>query len=233
VRDRTDVGTAPLTRLRIAGYLCWLTFAAVLAAAGGEFWRYVLLLRGRTEVLPGPLVAASDRTVTISALLATGCGLVTAAVLVPALVGLHAASARRAGREPSRPPAGALARLVVPGWNLYGLGVVAGEIDAALTAPEAAGRPRMSRLIVAWWACWVVDGALVMVTLVRAFGRSEQAMADTVQLHIAVDLVAGLVALLGAVVCRRFRRLLRGSVAARSSRWVVRSPEPTRAVPRG
>jgi len=233
VGDKEDVSTAPLTRLRIAGYLCWLTFAAAVAAAGGELWRYVLLLQGRTEVLSGPLVAASDRTVTSSALLATGCGLATAAVLVPALVGLHGASARRAGREPSRQPAGALARLVVPGWNLYGLGVVVGEIDGALTAPQAAGRPRMSRLVLLWWISWVVDAVLVLVTLARAFGRSEQAMADTVQLHIVVDLVAALVALLGALVCRRFLRLLRGPAAAPSSRWVVRPPEPTRVISEG
>ncbi|MDQ2737962.1 MAG: DUF4328 domain-containing protein, partial [Actinomycetota bacterium] len=115
-------------------------------------------------------------------------------------------------------------------WNLYGVGLVAGEIDGLLTRPHGGGRPRISRLVLAWWMSWVTDGVLVLVALGRAFGRSEQAMADTVELHIAVDLVGGLVALLGFLVCQRFLRLLADSRSVLDGRWVVQPPRPTRAI---
>ena len=45
-----------------------------------------------------------------------------------------------------------------------------------------------------------VSAVLVIVTLARGFGGSLQAIADTVELHIAVDLVAAVVAGLGAAM---------------------------------
>lgn len=227
--DGEHVGRPSVLRLRTAGYLLLLTCALAVAAAGAETWRFLLLLRGRTEVLSGPVVAASDATVTIAGSLATVSALITAAVLVPAFVRLHGEAARRGASEPGRPAASVLARLVVPGWNLYGVGLVAGEVDGLLTRPHG-GRPRISRLVLAWWMSWVTDGVLVLVALGRAFGRSEQAMADTVELHIAVDLVGGLVALLGFLVCQRFLRLLADSRSVLDGRWVVQPPRPTRAI---
>ncbi len=222
--------TPPLGPLRLAGHLLLLTGLAALAAAGGEVWRYVLLLRGRTEVLPGPAVAGSDRLVGLGSLSAILLGAVSAIVAVPLLVRLHGFAALRAGLEPGRPPASVLARLVVPGWNVYGLGVIAGEIDGLLTAPHSGRRPRLSGPIIAWWAAWICNAALVLVTLVKAFGRGEQSMADTVELHIFVDLAAAAVALLGALAFRRFRRLLMRPRPGRYSTWVVSPPAPTRLV---
>lgn len=224
---------APIAVLRIGFLLCALTGAAALAAAGGEMWRYVLLLRGRTAFLSGAVVSASDRLVTIASAVTMFVAVATAIVVATAFVRLHAGAARRAGAAPSRPPAAVLARLVVPGWNIYGLGVVAGEIDGLLAmGRDGAGRrPRPSRLVLTWWAAWGINAVLVLVTLVRAFGRSDQAVADTVELHIWVDLAGALTAVLAALVCRRFRRLLRGPADGVPAGWLVRPPEPTRGRP--
>ncbi len=218
--------TAPST-LPLVGWLCLLTGLAAALAAGSEAWRYVLLLRGRTQVLPGDTVLASDRLVTAASLSTVVLGVLTAALAVPLLVRLHGLAAYRLGLEPSRKPASVLARLVVPGWNLYGLGVIAGEIDGGLSGEKSA-RPRLSGLVIAWWAAWAGNAVVVLVTLVLAFRGSVQAIADTVELHIFVDLAAAAVAILGALVFRRFRRSLHGPRAARRTTWVVSPPEPTR-----
>ena len=230
----------PITGLRVGRWAGALTAIAALVAGGGETWRYALMMRGRTEVLSGPTVQASDTLVTVAAWAAVVFALVTAIVVMSVLVRLHAGAARRLGWEPSRPAASVLARLVVPGWNVWGLGVVAAEVDGQLsTEPDrvpgrpASGprRPRMSRLVLSWWIAWIVDIVLVLVTLLRAFATSDQAVADTVELHIVVDLVGAVVAVLTALVCGRFLRLLRGASDGRSGRWVVAPPDPTRAVP--
>lgn len=198
-----------------------------LVAAGAELWRYLLLLRGRTEVLSGAVVRASDRLVGTAAWVATGLAVLTAVLLAPLLVRLHVGAAHRAGLAPSRVPAAVLARLVVPGWNVHGVGVVAGEIDGRLRSSDAR-RPRLSPLVVTLWVAWVVNAVLVLTTLLRAFGTSDQAVADTVELHILVDLAGAVVAALWFLLLRGWRRLV-APRPARASRWIVRPPQPTRA----
>jgi hypothetical protein len=224
-----------VTLLRTGFLLSALTGVTALTAAGGEIWRYVLLLRGRTEFLSGAVVSASDRLVTVAAAATVLAAAVTAIIVVLGLVRLHAGAARRLGLAPSRPPAAVLARLVIPGWNIHGLGVVACEIDSLLSmdrAGAAGGRVRPSRLVLTWWGVWGINAVLVLVTLVRAFGRSDQAVADTVELHIWVDLAAAATAVLTALVCRRFRRLLIGPDDGVPAGWLVRPPGPTRGQPR-
>ena len=228
VAEPEHSGPGPLNRLRLTGWLCLCTALVTLGAAGAELFRYELLLGGRTEVLSGQRVEASDRLVTSTSTVALLLAAITAIVALPLLVHLHGFAARRAGLAPGRPPAAVLARLVIPGWNVYGLGVVTGEIDSLLTHPVPGSRTRVSRSVLAFWCAWVLNAVLVLVTLVMAFGRSEQAMADTVELHIFVDLTGAVVALLGALVFRRFRRLLAGPAAGPYSKWVVQDPEPTR-----
>ena len=225
-------GAPPLGRLRLAACLCALTGFVALAAAGSEAWRYVLLLRGRTEVLSGAAVVASDRLVGLASLTAVVLGLATVVVVLPLLVRLHGLAAFRAGLEPARSSASVVARLVVPGWNVFGAGVVMGEVDGVLADPTSRSRPRLSWLVVASWVAWAVNSVLVLITLIKAFGTSEQAVADTVELHIFVDVSAASVALLAALVLRCFRRLLQPPGAGRGSTWVVRPPEPTRSVHR-
>jgi hypothetical protein len=198
-----------------------------LIAAGAESWRFHLLLQGRTTVLGGAVVRASDVLVGTAAWSATAIAVLTAALVVPVLVRLHTGAAYRAGLAPSRLPAAVLARLVVPGWNVYGVGLVAGEIDSQLRTAGARPR-RLSRLVVAFWTAWLVNAVLVLTTLLRAFGTSDQAVADTVELHIFVDLAGAVVAGLLFLLLRRWRRGLTASPIARAARWVVRPPEPTR-----
>lgn len=225
-----DIG---LPLLRAGLVLSLVTAATALAAAGGEIWRYVLMLRGRTEVLSGAVVAASDRLVTITGPATVVIAAVTAVVVGTVLVRLHAGAARRVGLAPSRPPAAVLARLVVPGWNVYGLGQVASEIDGLLSGEPAGGfaAPRLSRLVLTWWVIWGINAVLVLITLGRAFGRSDQAVADTVELHGLIDLIGASMAVLTALVLQRFRRLLRGSGSGVPAGWLVQPPRPTRGQP--
>lgn len=229
-QPRGDVPSRALSRVAV---LCLVTAVAALVAAGAELWRYLLLLQGRTEVLSGDAVRTSDRLVGTAAWATAVLAVLTAALLAPLLVRLHAAAAQRAGLAPSRPAAAVLARLVVPGWNVWGLGVVAGEIDGQLRDPQAR-RPRLCRLVVVLWIAWAVDAVLVLTTLLRAFGTSGQAVADTVELHVFVDLTGAVVAVLWFLLLRRWRRRLLGPRPhGRSGGWVVRPPEPTRPRPAG
>jgi hypothetical protein len=124
-----------------------------------------------------------------------------------------------------------LARLLVPGWNLYGGGQIVTEIDRMLGAARAGepapDGPRASRLTVCWWLSWILSAALTAAALVRGLGGSLQAIADTVELHIAVDLAAAVCAGLGAAMLWRFAHLLRRRPAIPAG-WVVREPAPTR-----
>jgi hypothetical protein len=228
IAEPEQPASGPLRKLRLTAWLCLCTALVTLAAAAAELFRYELLLDGRTEVLSGRTVLASDRLVTSTSAVALLLAVITVVVALPLLVRLHEFAARRAGLAPSRPPAAVLARLVIPGWNVYGLGVVTGEIDSLLSNPVPGSRMRVSRPVLAFWCAWVINAVLVLVTLAMAFGRSKQSMADTVELHIFVDLTGAAVALLGALVFRRFRRLLAGPTAGPHSNWVVQDPEPTR-----
>ena len=67
----------------------------------------------------------------------------------------------------------------------------------------------------------------MLIALARGLGGSLQAIADTVELHIAVDLAAAVVAGLGAAMLLRFARLLRRR-PPNSPGWVVQEPAPTR-----
>lgn len=222
-----ELPTRALTRVAV---LCLVTAMVALTAAGAELWRYLLLLQGRTVVLGGAVVRTSDRLVSTAGWVATALAVLTAVLLVPLLVRLHAAAAHRAGLAPGRVPAAVLARLVVPGWNVYGVGVVTGEIDGRLHSPRS-GRPRLSRLVIALWLAWLVDAVLVVATLLAAFGTSDQAVADTVELHIFVDLAGAVVAALWYALLLRWRRRLGVPRPVAGTRWVVRPPQPTRAQP--
>ena len=100
-----------------------------------------------------------------------------------------------------------------------------GDTDPAGQHPGAHG----SRVVQAWWLSWIVSALLIAVTLARGLGGSLQAIADTVELHIAVDLLAAVVAGLGAVILLRFARAFTGRKAEYEN-WVVQPPAPTRGV---
>jgi len=224
-------GPAPSPQLRRAAWLGWLTAAAALVAAGAELWRFLLMIDGRTKVLSATEVTTSDALVAASSLAVLAFAILTVAIAVTALIRTHRWAAVAAGRAPSRSAGAVAARLLVPGWNVYGAGQILVEIDTLLgpsddSRPRAAGR----RLVLLWWSSWVVNAVLVVVTLGRGLGGSLQAIADTVELHIAVDVSAAVVAGLGALVLRRFARLIDGP-RLRPTRWVVQAPAPTRPLP--
>jgi len=230
-----DETAVPRRGLQVAAWAALITSVLCVAAAGAELWRWVLLLRGRTEVLPAGVVHTSDVAVGVAGVAAAVVGAVALVLALPAVVRTHGAADRLAGLAPSRRPAEVLARLVVPVWNFYGAGQVFAEIDGRLGSldddPDRPARPRASRLVLAWWIAWIANGFFVLVALGRAFGGSLQAIADTVEMHIVVDLLAALVAGLAAVL---FRRWNSASVSRPDpySGWVVAPPAPTRtAVP--
>lgn len=220
--------TDPRGALRAAAALAAVTSLIALVAAAAETWRFALMLEGRTKVLLGTTVWASDVFVA-----AAGAGVVAAAlgalvVSAVALVRTHRVAALRLGRAPSRSGFAVLARLLVPGWNLYGAGQVVTEIDRMLAARRDRGAPvRASRWTVGWWVSWVASAVLVLAALARGSGGSLQAIADTVELHIAVDLAAAACAGLGSVMLLRFATLLRRRPAIPDG-WLVAEPGSTR-----
>ncbi len=224
-RRRSD----PAGALRAAAALAALSGLVSLTAAAAEAWRFSLMLQGRTNVLAGATVRTSDVFVAAAGALAVAMTVAALVVAVVALARTHPAAARRLGREPSRSIPAVLARLLVPGWNLYGAGQIVTEIDRMLAVRDApAGRPaRAAKLTVAWWLSWLVSAGLMLVALARGLGGSLQAIADTVELHIAVDLAAAVCAALGAAMLLRFAWLLRRRPPIPAG-WVVREPAPTR-----
>lgn len=224
----------PSGLLRTAAGLAAVTAGLALLAAVAESWRFVLLLDGRTKVLSATTVWSSDVLVAAAGAGSVAAAAVTLLVAVLALVRTYPLAAARLLRAPARSTGAVLARLLVPGWNLYGAGQVVTEIDRMLDAgrpgadPDAPGRA--ARLTAGWWVSWILSAALMAIALLRGLGGSLQAIADTVELHIAVDLAAALCAGVGAAMLLRFARLLRRRPAIPTG-WVVREPEPTRDRP--
>lgn len=220
--------TDPSGVLRVAAVLAAIAALAALVAAGAESWRFALMLEGRTKVLSGTTVWSSDVLVAAGG---AGALAAAAAALIAAVIALartHPEAASRLGRAPSRSRVAVLARLLTPGWNLYGAGQIATEIDRLLTAARAAdGRGRASRLTVGWWLSWIASAVLILAALARGLGGSLQAIADTVELHIAVDLAGALCAGLGSAMLWRFAHLLRRRPAIPDG-WSVGDPAPTR-----
>ena len=119
----------------------------------------------------------------------------------------------------------------MPVWNIYGAGQIVTEIDRMLVLGSSGDeRVRRSRLPALWWVAWICSAVLVVITLGRGAGGSLQAIADTVELHIAVDLLAAVVAGLSAALFRRFAGFFAPRRAPLEG-WVVQPPAPTRPVP--
>ena len=84
-----------------------------------------------------------------------------------------------------------------------------GEIVARIPMSQKGSRrgaAHASTLTIGWWISWIVSAGLIATALLRGLGGSLQAIADTVELHIAVDLVAAVVAGLGAVIAVQVRQ---------------------------
>lgn len=224
-----DAGVrAPILGLRVAAAAAFVTALCGATAAAGEIWRFRLMLRGRTEVLDGMSVRTSDALVGLGSWLALGSAVVTAVIAAPVVVRAHRAAIAFAGRSVSRSPLNVWLRLLMPVWNSCGAGQILTETEALLTGRlSVGGRPRASRLLSWWWAVWLASSVLAIVTLARALGGSVQAVADTVELHIAVDVVAVAVAALFGVVLLRLARQFAPEPDGLAG-WLVAEPAPTR-----
>lgn len=218
----------PVVGLRATAAAAFITAVFAAAAGAGELWRFRLMLRGRAEVLDGATVRTSDALVWLGSWLALAGGLVTAVIAVPALVRAHRAAVAFAGRSVSRDPKAVWLRLLMPVFNVYGAGQILTETEALLThRMSVAGRARPSRLLRWWWAMWLVSSVLAIIAVARGLGGSVQAVADAVELHVAVDAAAAVVAALTGVLLLRLAGLFLPAGGGLAG-WVVAEPALTR-----
>jgi hypothetical protein len=206
--------TQPVTvdRVRAVGghasAMMWALACLALFAAGGEIWRYVLLLQSRTGALSSGLVGASDAVVTIAGVLTLAFTVLAAIVALWWLHLARHAAADLADQQVSRPDWQVLVYLLVPGVNLAMAGVILTELEHQVLRHPATDRPRPTKPLVVWWAVWAAAGILFAVTVAWRFRDSVQAHADSVMLSALTDLAAAAVAVLTALLIRRLSTLL-------------------------
>jgi hypothetical protein len=188
--------------------MMWALACLALFAAGGEIWRYVLLLQSRTGALSSGLVGASDAVVTIAGVLTLAFTVLAAIVALWWLHLARHAAADLADQQVSRPDWQVLVYLLVPGVNLAMAGVILTELEHQVLRHPATDRPRPTKPLVVWWAVWAAAGILFAVTVAWRFRDSVQAHADSVMLSALTDLAAAAVAVLTALLIRRLSTLL-------------------------
>lgn len=191
-----------------AAAMLWALATLAVLTAGGEVWRYVLLLESRTGALSSRLVATSDAVVTIAGVLTLAF---TALTVIVALWWLHLtrhAAADLADQQPARSDWQVYVYLLIPGVNLAMAGVLLTELEHQVLRRPATDRPRPSKPIVIWWSTWVAAGILFAATVAWRFRDSVQAHADSVILSALTDLAAAAVAILTALMIRRLSTLL-------------------------
>jgi hypothetical protein len=191
-----------------AGAMLWTLAGLAVIAAGGEVWRYVLLLSSRTGALSERLVATSDAVVTVAAVLTIAFAVLAGVVTLWWLHLARHAAADVFGQRVGRADWQVLVYLLVPGLNLAMAGVVLTELEHQVLRKSPDERPSPSRAVRVWWAVWVLAGLLFAVTVAWRFRDSVQAHADGVLLSAATDLAAAAVAVLTALVLRRLSTLL-------------------------
>jgi hypothetical protein len=186
----------------------WGLAVMAAVAAGGEIWRYVLLLRSRSGAFASGVVDASDALVITAAMLAIAFAVIAATLVVWWLMLARACAAEQAGYQPARPDWQVLVCLVIPGINLVVAGCVLAELEHAVLRRPVEQRPRPGRLVLWWWIAWVASGLLFAGTVLWRLRDGVQAQADGVLVTAAVDLAAVAVAVLTALVVRRLGTLL-------------------------
>lgn len=230
----------PRERVRSAAHsalaMLALTALAALVATGSEVWRYVLLLRSRTDLLSATVVAVSDTLTDVAGVLAIVFAVLAAGATVLWLHRSRMLAAQRSGRAPARGDWQALAGPFVPGPNLVLPFSVLAELEHTALDRDPAERPRPTRLVLAWEAAWVAGALLFVATLVVDQFSGVQALADGVVLHAVLDAVAVAVAALTALLVRRMTLLL-AAPPERADRftYVVRltgAPAVTERAPR-
>ncbi|WP_439385375.1 DUF4328 domain-containing protein [Amycolatopsis lexingtonensis] len=206
-------------------------FAALaVVAAGAEIWRYVLLVQGRDAALSRSVVAFSDGFVLTAGLLASILALLPAGLSLWWLLVARQAAADVSGDDPPRPVWQVLVGVLVPVANLPMALSVVGELEHAVLSRPRDVRPKPSRQVVVWWGAWLLNWVLLGVSIVWRFRGDVQSMADSVVLVALTDLAAAALAVVTALVVRRFSALLAPSDAraVRTMRVlkVTGAPEP-------
>jgi Domain of unknown function (DUF4328) len=210
--------------------LLGLTAMLVLGTAGAEAWRYALLLDSRTDAVPAGPLHASDVLVVTGGVVSLLSSALAGAVTLGWLVHANAAAAQAAAVTPARPGWQLVVGVLVPGMNLVVPGAVLAEVEHAALGQDPNRRPHPSRLVIGWWVIWAVGLVLAGTAILWNLRSGVQARADGVLLHVATDLVAGVVAITTIVVVRRLTRLLSPVKLAGTRRMVVmRVPGGTRS----
>lgn len=210
--------------------LLWATTAVALLAAGAEVWRYVLLLASRDGALSAEAVAASDALVASAGTVAPILTLVVGVLMVLWTVRAAQAAADRAKVRPSRSTRAIVLGWLVPGINLSVPGSVLAEIEHGALGLPADRRPHPSRMLLVWWALWVVSVVLTVVVLLWSLRDGVQARADGVVLHAVLDLLAAVTAGVTARLVLKLTRLL-APAAPRRRELVLRLNPPPAAAP--
>ncbi|MBV8934041.1 MAG: DUF4328 domain-containing protein, partial [Kutzneria sp.] len=232
-----DAGSAaaqPVERLRMlarnAVVALWLTAAALGAAAIGEGWRFVLVLLSRNGALPRGVVAFSDALVVTAGVVSMLSAAASITVGVLWVVYARWMVAKATGHIPARTTRQVVLGLIAPMLNVVLAGSVLAELEHSAGGRSAADRPRPSRLLLGWWASWVVGQALFGIALLNSFDGSVQGMANGIELHLFADLVAVVVAVTGAILVNRITTLLEPIDADAMHRLrvvkVINAPEP-------
>lgn len=182
--------------------------ALALAAAASEFWRYALMVIGRDSALSSAAVNTSNQVELAFALLTLVFGLLGFAAVLLWLLVTREAAAEENDQEPARSTREVLLGTLVPGLNLVMAGSILAELEHAVLRRSALRRPKPSRLVLAWWAVWIVNVVLVVARIVNSCFGSLQAQADGVFLTGMVDVSAVALAVLTAVVVHRLTKLL-------------------------
>ncbi|MDQ0378058.1 DUF4328 domain-containing protein [Amycolatopsis thermophila] len=203
---------SPVERVRVlhrnAVTILWFITGLAAIAAGAEFWRYALLVMSRTSALHAATVAFSDALEIIASLLTVVFGLIGIAATLWWLLVARGAAAEAAGQEPARSTREVVAGVLVPGVNLVMAGSIVAELEHLVLGRPPSRRPRPSRLVLAWWAAWVVNGVLMVLVIAWRFKDGVQAMADAVLLTGLLNTSAAVLAGLSAVLVYRFTTLL-------------------------
>jgi Domain of unknown function (DUF4328) len=193
----------------------WAVVAVAAVAAGGEVWRYALLLESRADALDARTVMASDALVAAAGTVAPVLALLAGALLVRWCVLAARGAGQRAGVTPARSGRAIVLGWVVPGLNLTVPGSVLAEIEHCALGRPPAVRPSPSRLVRVWWALWAAGVVLAALTLLWSLRTGVQARADGVVLHALADTLAATTAATTAVLVARLTRLLAPARAVR------------------
>ncbi|RJQ90722.1 DUF4328 domain-containing protein [Amycolatopsis panacis] len=216
-RPTTVPGTAsgrvrPIERIPVLAQslatILWTFAALAVIAAGAEIWRYVLLVQSRNSALNTDVVAFSDAFVVTAGLLTTIMSLLPAGLSVWWLLVARQAAAEQADERPARPVWQVLVGILVPLANLPLALSVVGELEHSVLRRPRDERPKPSRLVLVWWAVWLVNWVLLAATIIWRTHSGVQAMADSVVLVALTDLAAAGLAIATALVIRRLSRLL-------------------------